>query len=92
MNNDDKPYEGSTSVNGDVTPFSREHIDSVDALSWDELSTTELHDQRSTMQKRLHYAYQMGNPSLIKALEQGITQLDYILKNRPNGDNTTHML
>lgn len=85
-------YQGSTPVNGDTTPITRQKIQNVDATRWEELSTTELHDQRSALQARLSQAQSLGHPQLIQHLERGIQQLDQILMERPGGDMKTHVM
>lgn len=85
-------YQGSTPVNGDVTPTTRQKIQSVDATKWEELSTAELHDQRSALQSRLTQAQSLGHPQLIYHIEAGIRQIDEILLHRPGGDMKTHVM
>lgn len=84
-------FEGSTPVDGDVSPVTRRKIDKVDALRWDEMSTAELHDQRAALQDRYVNAQMLGHPQLIQQLEMGIRQIDEILNERPGGDTQIHM-
>lgn len=90
--NNNQYFEGSTPVNGNMTPISREAIGNVDTTEWEQMSTTDLHNQRSILQTRLQHAYSMGFHDMAKQIERGLHQVDSILLNRPNGDITTHVL
>ena len=78
--------EGSINVrDGDVTPITRQKIESVDATDWAELSVAELSDQMATLAKRLVYA-QMHAPAMILPIRKGIAQLDLLIKNKQHQD------
>ena len=80
-------YTGAVSVDGDVTPTLRKPIDQVDASDWPNLSSSELWDQRTTLQQRLVYAHQSAHPEIAKQIQNGIDTIDAILRSKaPESD------
>lgn len=73
---------GAVSVDGDVTPTLREPIKSVTPGDWTEMSTTQLWEQRSILQTRIHYASSTGHPALIAQIQRGVATIDAILDDR----------
>lgn len=91
-NENDEHQEGSVPVNSEVTPISRQRIKSVNATSWEDMSTADLFEQRSTLQQRLNQAHSMGYLQMAKQIQAGLDQLEAILKTRAGGDTTMHVL
>ena len=75
-------YTGAVSVDGDVTPTLRKPIEQVDASDWPKLSSSELWDQRMTLQQRLVYAHNSAHPEIAKQIQGGIDMIDAILRSK----------
>jgi hypothetical protein len=79
-------FTGSVSVDGDVTPITRQPVDKVNAGSWDKLSVSELHQQREILQRRYYQALSVGLVNA-GAIEAGIKTIDAILENKGANDS-----
>jgi len=77
-----KQYTGARSVNGDVTPTLREPIAAVEPENWNEMSVSDLHDQKIILNNRITMSYQCGQSSLVGQLQAGISHIDAILNHR----------
>ena len=77
-----KSVEGAVSVDGDITPVTRQPIDRVNALEWSELSVGDLQAQLVTLTKRRETALSVGSISTAKAIDRGIAQLTQIINQK----------
>ena len=75
-------FTGSVSVEGDVTPVTRQKIDQVTSLKWPEMAINSLWDQRITLTNRMTMAIQSGHIDIAKQIQRGINQLDAILQHK----------
>ena len=73
-----KDLEGSISVQGDVTPISRQPVEQILADQWPTMSLVDLWEQRRIMSNRIGFA-QSGNLDIIRQLEMGMRRLDAII-------------
>jgi hypothetical protein len=83
-----KDLEGSVPVNGDITPITRKPIAQLDSSEWDNMTTTELVEQRMTLFNRMTLAQSMGQMQLVPAMQRGLNHLDLILKERRETEDT----
>lgn len=90
--NDENDYEGSVSVNDNVTPVTREKVADVNSLRWEDASTSQLFDQQAALHSRLQKAYQLGNPYLIQQLQEGLQQLEQIISSRKTNSGSTFLM
>jgi len=82
-----KDFEGSVSVNGDVTPITRQPIDKLDSTRWPEMSVNELTEQRIILSNRISAASAYGgNASVINQLQRGLATLDGLIRQRSQND------
>lgn len=87
-----KNNNGPVDVNGDVTPITKKTVEQVDASQWNDMNIGELWDQRVFIQNRLNMVLNnSGHPDTIKALQNGLGQLDTIIhiKSINRADNTS---
>lgn len=80
-------FTGSVSVNGDVTPVTRQPIDKVDAQNWENMTVSELHQQREILQRRYYQAIGAGLMGGSQTIDQGIKIIDMILEGKGANDS-----
>lgn len=68
--------EGAISVEGDITPITRNPISKITPQRWNEMSVSELHAQREIMCNRYYAAIQAGLLEGAKTLQAGIMIID----------------
>lgn len=79
--------EGSVSVNGDVTPITREPIQKVNSNQWKVASEGVLFDQLDTLRQRRALASMSGMSSdVLKQIDAGIAQLEAVLRSKQQED------
>lgn len=86
-----KNWEGSTPVNGDVTPITKQKIEQLDSSQWESMSNSQLYDQRIILTTRIAQASAVGQISIVHQLERGLQYLDGLLASRGNSDEI-HLL
>lgn len=79
-----KDLEGSISVTDDITPITRQKVESVDSNAWSNMSVSELYDQRIILSNRLVQASASGNYSIVQQIQRGLNQIDAILASHEN--------
>lgn len=72
--------EGAVSVEGDVTPITRQPIAKITPERWNEMSASELHSQREIMCNRYYAAIQAGLLVGAQTLQAGIASIDSMLE------------
>ncbi len=82
-------YTGAVSVEGDITPTTREPIQKVESTDWNEMSVSDLWTQRYTLQNRIAYAYESGHPEMAKHIMSGIQTIDQIIAQRQSFEEPT---
>lgn len=71
-----EPKHGDpVSVEGDITPITRQKVEKVDAGEWEAMSVSQLHEQLLTMENRLLYVRQIGHDEMTTQLIRGINLL-----------------
>ena len=75
----------STGIDAKVTPITRQAIRTVDAGEWTTLTLTELYDQLATLDSRRIQLYDIGQPMVAQQVEQGIAQLQSVIKSKTDG-------
>lgn len=68
--------EGAFSVEGDVTPITRQPISKITPERWSEMSASELHSQREIMVNRYYGALAAGLLDGAKTIQAGIMAID----------------
>ena len=76
-----KDIEGAVSVNGDMTPISREPINKIEGTEWQDMSLSQLHEQRGMLMTRMGVAASVC-PSALPALRQGVAQIEAIINSK----------
>lgn len=71
-----KELEGAVSVQGDITPITRQPIAKITPERWGEMSASELHSQREIMCNRYYAAIQAGLLNGAQTLQAGIMAID----------------
>jgi hypothetical protein len=80
-------FTGAVSVEGDVTPITRQPVDKVEAGNWGKMTVSELHKQREILQRRYYQALNAGLMNGAETINQGIMTIDAILENMGNSDS-----
>ncbi len=75
-------FTGSVPVNGDITPVTRQPIDKVNAERWNNMSVSELHQQREILQRRYWQALGAGLITGSGTIDQGIKMIDALLETK----------
>lgn len=75
-------FTGSVSVNDNITPVTRQPIDNVNAKTWDNMSVSELHQQREILQRRYWQALGAGLIGGAETINQGIKSIDILLESK----------
>lgn len=83
-----KDIEGAVPVDGDITPITRQPIESVDANTWSKMTAGELFDQKAILEKRRILAASCGSDEMLKQINRGIRILEDMIKNH-KGDEVT---
>lgn len=73
-------FTGSVSVQGDITPITRQPVDKVDAGNWSKMSISELHRQREILLSRYYKAMGAGLVGGAGTIESGIRTIDALLE------------
>lgn len=85
-----KHLEGSVSVNGDITPITRQPIDTIDASTWEDMPFEALEKQYNMLMKRINMVKSMGRSDLTKQMERGLAYLNQLIETkRPKNDGVT---
>lgn len=74
-----KKYTGAVSVEGDVTPITREPISTVKPVEWKDMTSSQLWEEKMVLQQRIAAAASCGHPELIVQIQRGIAVLDQYL-------------
>lgn len=69
-------FEGAVSVEGDLTPITRQPIVKITPERWNEMSANELLSQREVLFNRYHNALRAGLMDGAKTIQAGIAILD----------------
>lgn len=80
-------FTGSVSVDGDITPITRQPVERVDTENWSKMSVSELHKQREILQRRYWQAISAGLLSGAATIEGGMKTIDAILENIGGNDS-----
>ena len=75
MKKDEKPI----SVESNITPITRQPIQTIKANEWHKMTADELFNQLSILQGRMVIANQLGNHPLYQQLEFGVVQLNALI-------------
>lgn len=75
-----KDLEGSVPVDGNITPTTRQPIAQLDSSEWDNMTVSELVDQRVALYNRITLAQSMGQDQYVPAMQRGLVYLDNLLK------------
>ncbi len=73
-------YTGAVNINADITPVTRQKIESVTPEKWGEMDINMLYDQRIIMQERVVKSLQAGHAEIAKQVQQGLNSLDVLLQ------------
>lgn len=85
-----KHLEGSVPVNGDITPITRQPIDKINALEWEDMPFEALEVQYNMLVKRINLVKSMGRTDLSGQMERGLKYLlQLIEQKRPKNDGVT---
>lgn len=87
-----KDIEGAVPVNGDITPITRKKIEQVDSSQWNEMTVSELYDQRIILSNRMSQASMSGNPAILQQIECGLRALDAIISERSQGSDEINLI
>lgn len=68
--------EGAVSVEGDITPITREPIVKITPERWGQMSVSELHAQREVLANRYYNAIRAGLLDGAKTIQGGIAIID----------------
>lgn len=68
--------EGAVSVEGEITPITRQPILKISPERWGEMSASELHSQREILVNRYYAAINAGLMEGAKTLQHGIMTID----------------
>lgn len=74
--------KGGYKVDGDVNPFTGEHIQQINSTTWAQSNVTDLWEQMSVLNARLMAVGQMGKLEYIAPLKAAIAQLQETIKQR----------
>lgn len=80
-------FTGAVSVNGDITPVTRQPIDKVNAENWGNMTVSELHSQREILQRRYWQACSAGLLGGAGTIDQGIKIIDSLLEQKGGDDS-----
>lgn len=80
--------EGAVPVDGDITPITRQPIESVDANAWSKMAAGELFDQKAILEKRRILAASCGSDAMLKEINRGIRILEELIKNHKDDEVT----
>lgn len=75
-----KQFEGAVSVEGDITPITRQPISKVTPDRWSGMSASELHAQREILVNRYYGAMSAGFMDGAKTIQAGIAAIDATLE------------
>lgn len=72
---------GPIDVNGNITPITKQPVESIDAAAWPKMNNSELLDQRMALQNRLNIVQSsFGHPDTIMQMQRGLQHLDQIIQ------------
>jgi hypothetical protein len=77
---------GAVNVSGDITPITRQPIDKVNAEGWNNMTVSELHQQREILQRRYWQAMGAGLVGGASTIDQGIKIIDMLLESKGGND------
>lgn len=66
----------------ELTPITKQPINQVHSDRWQEMTVSELWEERITLNNRLTYALQIGHADMIKQLNMGIKFLDQLIQSK----------
>ena len=66
----------------DITPISREKIETVHRDMWASYSISELHDELTTLHRRYHMMVDMDKMDIARQIANGIRTLESTIKHR----------
>ena len=72
-------FTGAVNINGDLTPITRQKIETVTAERWTEMNNSELHDQRIILNNRMNMAYNSGQAAVAQQIQAGINTIEALL-------------
>ena len=79
-------FTGAVSIEGDVTPITRQPVEKVHGNNWGNMSVSELHQQREILQRRYYQALSAGLVGGASTIDQGIKIIDMILDEKGGTD------
>lgn len=68
--------EGAISVQGDVTPITRQPVQAVTANEWNTMTMNQLHSQREILVQRYYGALSAGMLQGAQTIQMGIMTID----------------
>ena len=82
---------GPISVDGDITPITKQPIDSIDASLWPDMDIADLHDQRVFLQNRLNIVLSnAAHPDVINQMNRGMQMIDQMIASKHTEDASPH--
>ena len=70
-------------VDGDITPISKIPVPQVDSTDWNNISISNLIDQKNTLTNRYYALLQHGGtPDILKQIQFGIARIEAILEQK----------
>lgn len=79
---DEKPID----VSGNRTPISKTPVQQIRADKWASMTTQELFEQKSILDSRLVAAAQVGSVTIMRQIQQGISQIQEIITQKSSND------
>jgi hypothetical protein len=74
--------EGAISVQGDITPISRQPVENITADKWADMSVLQLSQQRHVLSQRLYFAQRNGLYEGAKTIQMGIAYIDALMEDK----------
>lgn len=75
-----KDFTGAVNISADITPITRQKVETVTPEKWGEMDINMLWDQRLIMAERVVKALQAGHAEIAKQVQQGLNSLDALLQ------------
>jgi hypothetical protein len=73
--------------NDELTPITQKPIPKVDASKWDEMSLSELYDQKLTLEARHQACLQYGHADAANQIQRGLQRLQLAIDKADQGVN-----
>ncbi len=75
-------YTGAVNINADITPITRQKVETVTPEKWHEMNIERLWDQRLILNERAILAGQAGHAEIAKQVYAGMARIDVLLQIR----------